>query len=300
MSLRPLALFGATLICLLGSDAGEVPDGAAAGLRVEVDGGWVPLSPASVHRVVRWESLRPGLELSSFPLSAPGEGKRTRAVVLRLDPARYQLGLDTHLRGARGDGRWTVDQVDSTVVAAFNGGQFSGGTPWGWTVLNGEELSPPGTGPLSLAVVVNQAGAIRLVEPDSIAAVRAGGDVRLALQSYPALLLGEGSIPVALTRAGQGVDVTHRDARLVLGQQADGRLLIVLTRFDALGAGGGSIPFGLTLGETAALVQALGCRRAVALDGGISAQLMVRSMTGRQVWRGWRRVPVGIVVQPRP
>ena len=53
-------------------------------------------------------------------------------------------------------------------------------------------------------------------------------------------------------------------------------LLIVLTRFDALGESLGSIPFGPTIPEFAALMGALGAKQAVALDGGISGQLVIR------------------------
>lgn len=73
------------------------------------------------------------------------------------------------------------------------------------------------------------------------------------------------------------------------------RCLLLLTRFDALGKAGGAIPFGITLRETATLLQPLGARRAVALDGGISAQLIVRPAEGDpRIWRGLGKVPVGI------
>ena len=75
---------------------------------------------------------------------------------------------------------------------------------------------------------------------------------------------------------------------------------MLLTRFDGLGEAGGAIPFGLTLAETAGLLREEGCRRAVALDGGISAQLAVRESGGRwQAWRAWRKVPLGVVVEER-
>jgi hypothetical protein len=45
---------------------------------------------------------------------------------------------------------------------------------------------------------------------------------------------------------------------------------------------------------------ALGCARAVMLDGGISAQLALREAGGREHrWRGWRAVPLGLVVRGR-
>jgi hypothetical protein len=48
------------------------------------------------------------------------------------------------------------------------------------------------------------------------------------------------------------IDLTHRDARLALGIDRTGWLIIALTRFDVLGPSFGSIPFGLTIPENRA------------------------------------------------
>jgi exopolysaccharide biosynthesis protein len=122
-----------------------------------------------------------------------------------------------------------------------------------------------------------------------------------AFQSYPALLAGDGAIPLPLTDSGQGVDLAHRDSRLAIGETRDGRILIVLTRFEGLGGALDALPFGLTVPETAALMGALGCRQAVMLDGGLSGQLLVRSAPGAQprAWRGLRRVALGLVAVGR-
>lgn len=75
---------------------------------------------------------------------------------------------------------------------------------------------------------------------------------------------------------------------------------MALTRFDALDGVLDAIPLGLTTPQTAALMGALGCSRAVMLDGGISSQLLVRdSAGGAQRWPGIRRVPLGLVAIPR-
>jgi exopolysaccharide biosynthesis protein len=184
-------------------------------------------------------------------------------------------------------------------VLALNAGQFSGYTPWGWLVRGGRELREPGAGPLSAAVVVDTAGAIDWVEAGDVAARRARGGVAEAFQSYPVLLAG-GRVPAALRAEGLGIDVAHRDARLAIGRRRDGWIVVALTRFDALGAAGGVLPFGLTTPEMAAVMGALGCVEALALDGGLSAQLRLRAADGgERLWSGLRRVPLGLVVERR-
>lgn len=272
-----------------------------AGATLALAGGR-PAEPRATPRAgVEWTAVRPGLELGSFRFSAAGEGRWTRVILLHIDPRQYRLRLDAKLSEDFASAVWTVDSAPATAVAAWNAGQFNGIAPWGWTVMDGFELRPPGTGPLSMAIVADRSGRVRLITPDSIDIVRAAGGVMTALQSYPTLLSGTGEIPPQIREAGLGVDVTHRDARIALGQYADGTLLLMLTRFDGLGDAAGAIPFGLTLAETASLLKAQGAVRAVALDGGISAQLLVRGAVGApKVWRAWRKVPVGVVLEPAP
>ena len=103
---------------------------------------------------------------------------------------------------------------------------------------------------------------------------------------------------MAIRQSGHGVDVEHRDSRLAIGTTGDGRVLIALTRFNGLGALSPDLPFGLNLEEMATVMRGLGCRRAVSLDGGISAQLLVREDGRTLVWRGWRPVPIGLIAEP--
>jgi hypothetical protein len=96
------------------------------------------------------------------------------------------------------------------------------------------------------------------------------------------------------------VDVAHRDARLALGLDPEGRLLIAMTRFDALGGALDRVPFGLTTPEMAAVMGAMGATDAVLLDGGISAQLLVRDAAGiAHTWPGVRKVPLALIGSPR-
>ena len=86
---------------------------------------------------------------------------------------------------------------------------------------------------------------------------------------------------------------------MAIGELDDGRLLVAITRFYALGELSPALPIGLTLDEMARLMRDLGCRRAVSLDGGLSAQLLVREGVHTRTWRGWRAVPFGLIAEPR-
>jgi hypothetical protein len=286
------------------------PDRAAPSLAVRLESGWrewwwadraperwaAPLP--ELAGAVSWRPLAPGVAWGELALSGSGEAWRIRVVLARMDPTRVRLAT---LAATAPDGRaapWTVDSAPPEALVALNAGQFTSRGPWGWLVSGGAERRPPGTGPLAPALVIDTAGGVRLVPADSIAALRGGRGVREAFQSYPALLEGDGTIPAALRREGSGVDLTHRDARLAIGLLRGGEVLVALTRFEGLGGVLSNLPFGLTTPEMAAVMGALGCRRAMLLDGGISSQLLLRGAGGARAWRGLRRVPLGLVALP--
>jgi exopolysaccharide biosynthesis protein len=249
---------------------------------------------------MQWRKAADGVEWGELRLAGVGEARRLRAVAVRIDPRRVRLRLDTAFT-ARGErANWTVDDARQDAIVAVNVGQFVRTLPWGWVVIDGREFLAPGRGPLSTAVAVDSSGSVRWIGPDGLADPTVRRGVVAAFQSYPTLLTADGDVPAALREPGRGIDVEHRDARLGIGELADGRLLIVLTRFDALGESLGLLPFGPTIPEFAALMGALGAKQAVALDGGISGQLLVRDADGTEhAWRGMRRVPMALVALPR-
>lgn len=257
-----------------------------------------PLGHVTVPSDLEWRDAGRGVERTVFEVSGPGEAWRTHIVAVRIDPSDLRFRLDGRLRGA-GPG-WTVERAPADAVLAVNVGQFAGITPWGWVVSRREEIRPPGTGPLSTAIVWDSDGRVEWLSPDEIPARRGKADVVEAIQSYPTLIDGNGAIPLPIRRRGLGVDVDHRDGRLAIGVLADGRLLVVLTRFYGLGPLSPPIPIGLTLDEMARVMRDLGCRRAVSLDGGISAQLLLRERGHTRIWRGWRPVPLGLVAERGP
>ena len=322
--LRP-ALHATLLVACLVSAA--VTSGAQqAPLAVAGNGGWRGLwRPAAVAPArwssgdsalaasLHWHPARAGMAWAEVPLRGDGEAWRMRAIVVRIDPTRVRFALDTAFTRTRtrdGNGyvtrraAWRLTQAPATAILAVNAGQFAvtllGTLPWGWVVMNGREWQAPGVGPLSTGVVIDTAGRVALRTPDELQQPQRLQGVRTAFQSFPALLAGDGEVPRMLRDSSSGVDLTHRDARLAIGTARDGSVLLVLTRFDVFGPTLGAVPFGLTTPEMAALMGALGCARAVMLDGGISAQLQLRAADGTlQRWPGWRRVPMGLVALPR-
>ncbi|MGN6391357.1 MAG: phosphodiester glycosidase family protein [Gemmatimonadales bacterium] len=285
--------------------AAALPDGRAAGALAVRDGGrwttwWHPgaetADRAALAQRIAWRTGPAGIEWGDLELSGAGEAWRTRVIVVRLDPRQVALQLVPAFdRGTR----WSVGDAAPDAALALDAGQFRGALPYGWVMTGGREILPPERAPLAGAVVVDRSGAVRVVPPDRVAAERATGEAREAFQSYP-MLLQDGVVPLALREAGHGVVIGHRDGRLALGTMVDGRVVIALTRFDALGPALGRVPFGLTSGEMAVIMEGLGCRQALLLDGGISGQLMVRAADGTaRAWPGTRSVPLGLVGRPR-
>jgi uncharacterized protein YigE (DUF2233 family) len=254
------------------------------------DGSSAPLASA-----LEWRAGPPGLEWGEIEISGAGEASWIRVVVARLDPARFNLSLVLRLDHPDS---WSLDAAPPEAVLAVNAGMFVHALPWGWLVLDGEERLPPGVGPLSSAVVLRRDGTVGWVDGDDLSAWRGSTEVEFAFQSYPSLLVGDGEVPAALL-GGSAVNRAHRDARVALGLDRKGKLLLALTRFDAPLPAADRIPFGLTLPEMAAVMGALGARQAVSLDGGISAQLMLRDAEGEaHRWPGLRRVPLALLATP--
>jgi hypothetical protein len=256
---------------------------------------WIVAHP-HVAGSVRWTEARPGVEWGRLRLAGRGEAWRLGVVLVRIDPRQVRLELTASTRNAGTAGDWSIAAAPSDALLALNAGQFRGGEPWGWVVRGGREVQPPGSGPLSMAVVVDTAGTVRLVPAERIAEVRARGGVREAFQSYPILLRDDGVVPDPLRAPGRGLDVAHRDSRLAIGELRDGRILLALTRFEGLRGVLDQLPFGPTVPEMAALMGALGTRQAVLLDGGISGQLLLRDTRDRtHAFPGMRKVPLALL-----
>jgi phosphodiester glycosidase len=282
----------------------------ATTLAVERDGAWRVFwrsdqAPArwsapdpSLAAALHWRKLSAGAAWASVRLACEAPVWRARLIVARLDPSQVSLSLQMDL--SRDDARpaWSIDRAPDDAILAVNAGQFVSTMPWGWVAIDGRQRLRPGYGPLSSAIAIDTAGRVRWFHGDSLLAV---AGVVAGFQSYPTLLAGDGRVPDALRSPGRGVNLHHHDSRLALGQTSDGRLLVVMARFDAVGEGAGGFPLGPTTPEMAAILGALGASDAVMLDGGISAQLLLRdpSRTKPLRWPGMRKVPLALIARAR-
>ena len=252
-----------------------------------------------VADAVTWTAGAPGVEIGRLRLSGRGEAWRVGVVLVRIDPAKVRWRLKWGMRDEIAK-EWAIERADTAALVAVNAGMFVGSGPFGWTVIDGAERKVYGSGALAPAFVVDRAGHASLVPAESLYIRTRAGNVAMAFQSYPELLRQDGEVPELIRPATAGIDLVHRDARLALGQLRDGKWLIALTRFEGAGGALSFLPFGLTIPEMSALMGALGCTRAVSLDGGVSAQLAVRSADGTTTrWRGLRKVALGLEVLPR-
>lgn len=249
-------------------------------------------------QVLKWQPAHPGLAISELQLRAGSMRWPVRTIAVRIEPDSFDLELVMATASNRMTGIWNVDSTAATAALAFNAGQFKETGPWGWLVMNSYERRDPGFGPLSAGIAIDTAGRVRWIAPAQLANARTDRSIRFAFQSYP-LLLMDGVVP-PLLYVSDDVDRDHRDARLILAQMPDSSLLILLTRFDGFGGNIERVPIGLTVPESVALVGALGARNAVMLDGGISAQMLVRQANGIvHKWSGFRNVPLALVAHPR-
>lgn len=246
---------------------------------------------------LRWRRVADGVAWAETRMAGRGEAWRLKLIVVRIDPARVRIALDTAFATGRARAAWSIDTAPDDALVALNAGQFARTMPWGWVALHGREFLPPGRGPLSSGVAIDSAGRVRWISGQAIQDPATRRGVAFGFQSYPTLLAGQGEVPAALRAAGNGIDVEHRDARLAIGSTPDGQVLVALTRFDAVGTALDFIPLGLTTPEMAAVMGALGARDAVMLDGGISSQLLIRDPAVERRWAGLRAVPLALVIR---
>lgn len=273
---------------------------APQSLDLKVGGSWVTWrafasgAPAAgdplLASAIRWGEERPGLRIGTFDVRPTGGIVANSVAIVEVDPARFRFALAAAPRFAvRSADAW---MADSAIVLAVNTGLFrSDGTPEGLVVLDGVRTG--GAATWLDALVVVEDGRLALRESGDAAALGSGAS---AFQVLP-WLVRRGAVAFGAT-SGRRLSTTHRDRRLTLCVGSDGLIRFLLSNFEVFGASAGTIPLGLTIPEQATIAGAAGCADAVALDGGISAQLAVRAGRLHRM-PGWREVPLFLVARRR-
>ena len=255
----------------------------------------VPGAPAALDpllvRAVRWDDESPGLRAGSFEVRASGGLLVNSVAIVEIDPARYRFSLAAAPGFApRAADAW---MADTGVTIAVNTGLFrKDGVPQGFVMLNGARSGQRADW-LDAAVAIED-GRLRLVPP---AALDSLGARASAFQVLPWLVRGN-RVALGVT-SGLRLSRTHRDRRLTLCLGSDGLVRLLLSNFEVFGEPAGTIPVGLTIPEQAAIAAAAGCADAVALDGGISAQMAIRFVRRMHRMPGWREVPLMMLIRPR-
>jgi uncharacterized protein YigE (DUF2233 family) len=275
------------------SDGATADASRRAGTRTRIDAvSCAPRTTAALPPRLQWHGHAP-LRWAEWAVALGARGIRARMIVVDMDPTGIALSLEI-ARDGSDVVPWSLDDVPPDAPLAFNAGQFTDAGPWGLVVHRGREWQPAGRGPLSGALVVDSGGRVSITGPARLDAVRAAGGVREALQSFP-LLLENARAPSLLCSATTPLDRTHRDIRFAIGVRADGHVLLALSRYEGAGALAARLPVGPTTPEMAEIMYRLGARDALMLDGGLSAQLLLRDGSVTHRWDGLRRVPLAIV-----
>jgi len=276
------------------------PD-AALPLELRVNGTWTPWlgvrpgAPAVrdplLEAAVRWTDRAPGIRIGAFEVRTAGHLWTNSVAVVEVDPRQVRFALTA---GA-GWERRSADEAmrDSSVVLAVNTGLFrKDGTPQGLVRLGGPPRSAA-AGWLDVVVAI-EGGDLRVLDVTDVPALGTGVS---AFQTLP-WLVRAGRVVLGVS-SGVRLSRTHRDRRLTLCLDGDGLVRFLLSNFEVFGQAAGRVPVGLTIPEQAVVAAAAGCRDAVALDGGISAQLDVRGSARVHRMPGWRRVPLLMVARAR-
>lgn len=247
-----------------------------------------------------WKATDPALKWGEWRVRV-GENKIPILLIVAIAKAgQTQLTLDI----ARDNNElkpWSLANAPQHARFALNAGQFTDAGPWGWVMHRAREQQAPGAGSLAGALVVDTSGAWSIIDANEVPAKRSSGSILEAVQSYPTLVGAAGTTPRALC-GGSSIDRTHRDARMVIATLPTGELMIVMTRFDGLGTSAERLPLGPTTPEMISIVRALGASRALMLDGGLSAQMLIRTGINatKNEWGGLRSVPLALVGLPLP
>jgi hypothetical protein len=271
-------------------------------LEVRVGDTWRPWRDAApnsaatheqlLDEAVTWKDSAAGLRRGEFEVRTASGYLRNSMAIIELDPTRFHFSLGiTPPAARRSAAEWLAS--DTSLILTSNTGLFRvNGTPQGLVLIEGRRHSAL-AGWLD-AVVVLEGSSVQITDVEG---ARRLPPAASAFQTLPWLIRG-GRVVYGYTN-GLRLSRTHRDRRITLCLGENGTVRLLLSNFEVFGASAGTVPIGLTIPEQAALAAGAGCHDAVALDGGISAQIALRTGPRMVKMPGWRKVPLMLLVHRR-
>jgi hypothetical protein len=212
---------------------------------------------------MHWRTLRPGVEFATLRGEPWCRHGSASIAALRLDPARVRIEVRSFLREPE---RRPLDilawQRRTGAIAVFNAGQYyADGTYMGLLVSAGEVLSRRLHPTFQAALVAGRRGRSRSARILDLAREPLDPDSLLWREVAQSFMLFD--------RAG-AVRVRHSDQvanRTAVAEDRNGRLVVLTTEG------------GYTLWDFARLLEAapLGLSHAMAMDGGLEAEMVVSS-----------------------
>lgn len=214
---------------------------------------------ASARAAQDWRELAPGLELGEIVASKPSDVGDSRIVVVRADPARWEVDVVGRCRSGETDGKTAKGWAEAKGLAvATNAGMFATDyvTHLGYLEIRGEVLSRRVNDYQSVAAFDPHQGAkapaFRIFDLDA-----PGLTVESIRKEYGSLVQNLRLV----RRPGE-----NRWSEAALGEDAQGRILLIFSRS----------PFSMRDLNRELVVSGIGLVASQHLEGGPEAQLFLR------------------------
>jgi hypothetical protein len=229
--------------------------------------GWVAVDRADARRRtwgpsffgVDWEEVAAGLDEGELHLRRPPNPLEVNVLLLRVDPSFWRFRVWGRADFSRGP--VSALAAEAGLSVAMNASYFSEEGPLGLVVSDGAVRGRQGTS-RAAHFVVPVGGAPRIVNEKNAKL----GPLQQGFQGFPSIMTA-GETYGYMRWGGRGFDVYAVDRRSAACVLADGVVILLVTD---------TLTNGLSLSELATVFGGLGCRDAMAFDGGSSTGISVR------------------------
>lgn len=229
-------------------------------------GAWVPVDRADARRrvwgpsflLVDWSPIAAGLDEATLRVRRPPNPLEVDVRLLRIDPAFWRFRVWGRADFSRG--AVSTLATEAGLAVAVNASYFSEEGPLGLVVSDNAVRGRQGS-TRAAHFLVSPGDGPRIVNEKNTKL----GRLEQGFQGFPAIMTG-GETYGYMRWGGRGFDVYAVDRRTAACTLADGEVILLVTD---------TLTNGLSLSELATVFGGLGCRDAMAFDGGSSTGLSV-------------------------